>query len=77
MMKKAIKTPVDHRIFKATKDSDGLTKRGLADAHGEKALSKTDFHPETASCKRSTQQPLLRPKSEKVTNCENKLKCPL
>jgi hypothetical protein len=50
MNKKAIKTPVDQRIFKGTKDSYGLTKRGLAHAHGEKAQSKTDLHRETASC---------------------------
>jgi hypothetical protein len=49
MMKKAIKTRVDQPIFKATKDSYRLTKRGLAHAHGEKAQSKTDLHPETAS----------------------------
>jgi hypothetical protein len=49
MMKKAIKTLVDQRIFKATKDSYHLTKRGLVHAHGEKALSKTDLHRETAS----------------------------
>jgi hypothetical protein len=49
MMKKAIKTPVDQHIFKATKDSYHLTKRGLAQAHGEKAQSKTDLHRETAS----------------------------
>jgi hypothetical protein len=49
MMKKAIKTIVDQRIFKATKDSYRLTKRGLAHGHGEKAQSKTDLHPETAS----------------------------
>jgi hypothetical protein len=50
MMMKAIKTPVDQRILKGTNDSYGLTKRGLAHAHGEKAQSKTDLHPETASC---------------------------
>jgi hypothetical protein len=37
MMKKAFKMPVDQRIFKGTKDSYGLTKRGFAHAHGEKA----------------------------------------
>jgi hypothetical protein len=50
MMKKAIKTRVDQRIFKGAKDSYGLTKRGLADAQGKKAQSKTNLHPETASC---------------------------
>jgi hypothetical protein len=49
MTKKAIKTRVDQRIFKATKDSHRLTKRGLAHAHGEKAQSKTDLHREIAS----------------------------
>jgi hypothetical protein len=50
MIKKAFMTRVDQHIFKATKDSDGLTKRGLADAHGENAQSRTELHPETASC---------------------------
>jgi hypothetical protein len=49
MKKKAIKTLVDQRIFKATKDSYRLTKCGLAHAHDEKAQSKTDLHRETIS----------------------------
>jgi hypothetical protein len=66
MIKKAIKTLVEQRIFKATKDSYRLTKRGLAHAHGEKAQSKTDLHPETASC----DPPLSSPSS--VLSC---MKC--
>jgi hypothetical protein len=49
MMKKVIKTPVNQRISKATKNSYRFTKGGLAHAHGEKTQSKTDLHPETAS----------------------------
>jgi hypothetical protein len=50
MTKEAIKTRVDQSIFKGRKDCHGLTKRGLAHVDGEKAQSKTDIHPETASC---------------------------
>jgi hypothetical protein len=48
MMKKAIKTRVDQRIFKGTKDSYRFTKSGFAHAHGKTDESKAGLLPETA-----------------------------
>jgi hypothetical protein len=50
MMKKALKTLVDQKMFKAKKDSYALTPRGRARTHGDMVHVSRASNPRTFLC---------------------------